>query len=329
MKSILFLLSAACGLSGAAFANDQMRDWVFASGEKKRAEIVAYYEPGKVVTLRLENQEELQLNESAFSPLDRAWILQWVEQDEEARAMVAQLGGWVTEHTSTGKYPTEYAVYRPVASLENENLPMLILFHPGGNGRREIYRYVEAAAATGLTVVSLDIFRNSSDLTVAEEMLERFKELLPQIEATVPHDPKRIYMGGVSGGAMRSFHYAAKIPRPWAGVLSIGGWFGGRKYDHLDYPAMRVAMVNGDKDHGANAYIEPDSKRLQDAGCVVSIHAFEGGHQLAPPSVQTKALRWLLSDEDSETALPRKPAPPDINQPRPVEVPSEPAKDIP
>ena len=42
--------------------------------------------------------------------------------------------------------------------------------------------------------------------------------------------------------------------------------------------------------------IDPDSKRLQEAGSVISVHAFEGGHQLAPPSVQTKAMRWLIED---------------------------------
>ncbi|MBC7980523.1 MAG: hypothetical protein H7Y36_08175, partial [Armatimonadetes bacterium] len=127
-------------------------------------------------------------------------------------------------------------------------------------------------------------------------MLERFTALLPQIEATVPHDENRMFMGGVSGGAWRSYHYSAQVPRPWAGIFADGGWLGGRIYYHLPYPRMRVAMVNGDKDTAANRYVDPDTTRLQQSGCVVSVHAFEGGHQLAPPSVQEKALRWLLSD---------------------------------
>lgn len=292
-----------CGILNIASANDQMRKWTFASGETKLAEIVSYNEARKQVTLRLDNQQEVNFGEHEFSSIDRAWILQWVEQDEEARALLAKLGGKVTTHVGTGKFKTEYAVYHPPGPADGARFPMLILFHPGGNGQRTIYRYVEAAAAVGITLVSLDYFRNTADEPGKEaEMLECFTELLPQIEAAVPHDEKRIFMGGMSGGAWRAYHYSAQIKRPWAGILANGGWLGGKKYYHLDYPRLRVAMVNGDKDFGAHHYIAPDSAVLQKAGSVISIHAFEGGHQLPPPSVQEKALRWLLSDEGEPRA---------------------------
>ena len=152
--------------------------------------------------------------------------------------------------------------------------------------------------AVGITVVSLDYFRNTDDNPAKEdEMLARFNELLPQIEAAVPHDENRMFMGGVSGGAWRAYHYSAQVARPWAGILAYGGWLGGKDYYHLPYPRMRVAMVSGDKDLAANQCIESDSSRLQRDGTVVSVHAFEGGHQLAPPSVQEKALRWLLNND--------------------------------
>ena len=66
-------------------------------------------------------------------------------------------------------------------------------------------------------------------------------------------------------------------------------------------------MVNGDKDMGANRWIDPDTARLQQAGGIVSIHAFEGGHQLAPPSVMAKAFRWLIdtpAPESPESSTP-------------------------
>lgn len=304
MKFLLLPLAFWC-LLDLAKANDQMRAWTLASGKKQQAEILSYDEPKKFVTLRLPDQTEVQISEQDLSTIDRAWVLQWVEQDEEARAMLAKVGGTVTEHAGTGKFTTAYAVYHPPAAKAEAKPPMLILFHPGGNGRRNIYKYIEAAAATGFTLVSLDYFRNTAnDPTKEAEMLECFTALLPQIEATVPHDEKRMFMGGMSGGAWRAYHYSAQVPRPWAGILAGGGWLGGKIYYHLPYPRMRVAMVNGDKDIGANHCIDPDSARLQQAGCVISVHAFEGGHQLAPPSVQEKALRWLLSDESSSQAGP-------------------------
>lgn len=305
MKTLLLTLAFACLLNPAR-ANDQMRDWTLASGTRQQAEIVSYDETNKLVTLRLPDQSELKLGEKDLSTIDRAWILQWVEQDEEARNQLARIGGSVTEHSGTGKFTTAYAVYHPpTEAAAGTQLPMLILFHPGGNGKRSIYKYIEAAAAVGITVVSLDYFRNTDDIPQREaEMLECFTELLPQIEATVPHDENRMFMGGVSGGAWRAYHYSAQVPRPWAGIFAGGGWLGGKKYYHLAYPRMRAAMVNGDKDRAANQYVDPDTAVLQKAGSSVSVHAFEGGHQLAPPSVQEKALRWLLDDEIQAEAAP-------------------------
>ncbi len=292
-----------CGLLNIASANDQMRNWTLATGEKKQAEIVSYNESEKQVTLRLADEREVRYSDEELSAIDRAWVLQWVEQDEEARALLAKLGGKITTHLGTGRFRTEYAVYHPPVAADAKKLPMLILFHPGGNGQRTIYRYVEAAAALGITLVSLDYYKNTDDDPKREAlMLECFTELLPQIEAAVPHDEKRIFMGGMSGGAWRAYHYSAQVKRPWAGILACGGWLGDEKYHDLDYPKLRVAMVNGDKDFGPHSRIAPDSAILRKAGSVISIHAFEGGHQLAPPSVQTKALRWLLSDEGEPQA---------------------------
>jgi predicted esterase len=300
MKKLIIPIALLC-FSAFAKANDQMRQWTLASGKKQQAEILAYDERNKIATLRLADGTEVRIVEQDFSTIDRAWILQWVEKDEEDRALLAEVGGTVTAHTGTGEYSTEYAVYTPAGIPAGEKAPMLILFHPGGNGQRNVYRYIEAAAAVRMTIVSLDTFRNTdNDPTIEADMLKRFKELLPQIEAEVPHDGNRIFMGGISGGAWRAYHYAAQVKRPWAGIFANGGWLGGKIHYHLPYPAMRVALVNGDKDWGAIREMEPDTIRLQQAGCFVSVHAFEGGHQLAPPSVQQKAFRWLLDDETDE-----------------------------
>lgn len=303
MKFLLPLV--LCSLLSIVHANDQMREWTLTSGKKQQAEILSYDEPKKIVTLRLPDQTEVRIDEQEFSAIDRAWILQWVEQDEEARALLTKLGGTVTEHAGTGKFKTAYTVYQPPAAAAQKSPPLFIVFHPGGNGRRSIYAYIEAAAAVGMTLVSLDYFKNTADEPEKEEeMLECFTELLPQIEAAVPHDPNRMFMGGMSGGAWRAYHYSARFARPWAGIYAGGGWLGGKKYYHLPYPRMKVAMVNGDKDAAANRYVDPDTALLQKAGCMVSIHAFEGGHQIAPPSVQEKALRWLLSDSAQLQAQP-------------------------
>lgn len=173
---------------------------------------------------------------------------------------------------------------------------MMILFHPGGNGHRDILRYVEAAEAVNMTLVSCETFQNSADNPEIEAgYLERFKELLPQIEAAVPHDPKRVFMGGISGGGWRSYHYSAQIDRPWAGIFANCSWVGDEKYWNLPYPKMRVAMVDGDKDYGRYT-LEKDMEVIRKSGSQISVQAFEGGHQVAPPAVMTKAFKWLLGE---------------------------------
>ncbi len=301
----LFALAFSC-LAHFAKANDQMRPWVLTSGENIQAEITGFDEATHTVTLQSPDGKTLTFDEAKFSTIDRAWILQWVEQDEEARAMLGKIGGTVTRYTTSGDFATTYSVYVPatIPAADGTKPPLLFLFHPGGHGSRVIYRYVESAAALGVTLVSFDYFQNTNNDPKREaEMLKRFTAILPQIEAAVPHDEKRMFMGGVSGGAWRSFHYSAQVPRPWAGVLSIGGWLGGEEWYDLPYPRLRVAMVYGDKDH-AKRVIEKDTEVLHHAGSEVSVHAFEGGHQMSPPSVTTKALRWLLESEPTAEAAP-------------------------
>lgn len=305
MKTIikpLLLSLALCGLFQNAHANDQMRDWTLASGEKKQGEILSFDEASRTATIRLSDGAVVKIIEGELSTIDRAWVLQWIEQDEEARELLKKIGGSVTEHAGTGTVKVDYAVYQPASVTKDSKPPMLILFHPGGNGRREIYRYIEAASKVGMTVVSLDYFKNNNK--PSDDGVEIFKNLLPQITTTVPHDPKKIFMGGVSGGAARAYFYSALVSYPWAGIFANGGWLGGSDNYGLPFPSMRVAMVNGDKDEAANAYINADSEVLRKAGSTVTVHAFEGGHQLAPPSVQAKAFRWLLGQEELTEKIP-------------------------
>ena len=305
-KYLFAVITACCFLH--AVANDQMRKWTFTSGEKETAEIIAFDENTRIATLRKADQTLLKLEESEFSTIDRAWILQWIELDEEARNMLSRVGGTVTREKTTGEFVIDYYVYHPDPQQipAGTKPPMMMLFHPGGNGGRAIYRYVEAAAATGFTLVSFDYFRNTNknEPGLFDEMNARFVEIIPQIEANVTHDPQRVFMGGTSGGALRAYRHSALVDRPWAGIFAAGGWLESSPHHKRDYPQMLVAMVNGDKDHAANHYIKRDTDILQSNACLVSVHAFEGGHQMPPPSVITKAFRWLL-----ETELPSDPLP--------------------
>ncbi|HEY8960640.1 MAG TPA: hypothetical protein VIM57_00440 [Luteolibacter sp.] len=296
MKKQLIGFLALFSLISPALANSDMRKWEFKDGTFLTAEMMDFQEESGVLTLRKEDKTVFKIDKGKLSPLDEAWLLQWVEFTEEAQALIAKLGGKLEKHASQGRFPTEYSVYHPSADIPEAERPLLILFHPGGNGHRDILRYIEAADAVKMTLVSCEVFQNTGDDDAKEaELLERFKELLPQIESTVPHNPNRMFMGGVSGGGWRAFHYSAQVQRPWAGIFANCSWVGNAKWWDLPYPKMRVAMVSGNNDYGRYT-LEDDIRVIQQSGSTISVQAFEGGHQVAPPNVMTKAFRWLLGE---------------------------------
>jgi hypothetical protein len=295
-SKLTFIWLASITLSHPLVANTDMRDWTFTKGDKKRAELLSVDEKAGTVVLRNEAGVETTVLLTALSGLDRAWVLEWTETEDEALANVAKLGGSLAHYQGKGATTTtDFYVYTPSATTAPEPLkPLIIMFDAGGKGKRFLLKHIEAAEAAGITTVACDVFKNNHDPLV-EDMQERFAELLPIILKTVPHDPKRLFMGGNSGGAERAYHYSAYFNKiPWAGIYANGGWLGPPNFYDLPYGEnMRVAIVNGDKDH-ANVCIEPTSIVLREHHATISIMSFEGGHQTPPPSVQAKAFKWLL-----------------------------------
>lgn len=298
MEKLVFKFSVLTTalLTISAFCNTDVRDWEYESGERFRAELVNVDEELEWATFRTDGkQDEYRVAVEKLCAIDIAWLKEWTFVSEKLEKEISKFGGEVIHYRSEGVYPTDFFVYKPNSEEEPSRRPALILFHPSGKAQRYLLRNIESASELGLVLVACAEFRNTGDEASKEaEMLARFKELLPAIEETVPHDPKKLMMGGASGGAWRAYHFAAEIDRPWHGILANGGWLGGRKYYDLQYPAMKVAMINGNQDHAANSWIKKDSKVLESRGCEIGIFAFEGGHQVPPAANLTDALSWLL-----------------------------------
>jgi len=266
-------------------ANSEMRDWTLTSGQAMRGEIEVIDESAGTVRLRAE------VGMAEFSNLDRAWILEWIELGEEQKAMVAKFGGRLEHFAGKGAtLTTRFHVYHPSGEIApGAPRAMMIIFDPSGKAERYLTRHLEAAEQAKITLVTCDEFRNGAPGG------ERFKDVFPLIQKSVAHDPKRVFLGGTSGGAASAFYFSTILPEiPWAGIYSNGGWLDGRH--DLAYPALRVAMVNGDRDEGANGWLDADSEVLRKRGSKVAVLAFEGGHQIPPVSVQVKAFRWLLGE---------------------------------
>jgi predicted peptidase len=281
-----------------SMANTDNRHWTLASGEAFQAELVRYDPVTDTAYLNLSEGQQITYALADFAAIDSAWLLEWTKVTLDLEDLIADMDGTFAHYQHKGTdFVSDFYVYTPSQYKENQQLPMLILFHPSGKGARYVMRTMQAAEKVGVIVVSSDSFRNEKDTTISDAI---FREILPVIEKTIPHDRTRLFMGGTSGGAMRAFRYSYEMDRPWAGILSNGGWLGGTRFYDKPYPRLRVAMLNGSSDLGANHWSEPDMKVLEARGCSVNVFAFEGAHQIAPTASQIEALRWLLHGDAQE-----------------------------
>ena len=279
-------------------ANSDIRYWTKVDGSRFLAALASVDEEAKTATFSKDGEvgTDFTLSIDSLSNIDRAWVEEWLFVTKELEEKAASLGGTHEHFLTEGKYPTDLFVYQPSGVEDPKAQPMLILFCHRARPQRLLMQVAEAAENAGVTLVACGTFQNTDNNEKKEaEFLERFKEVLPQLEAKVPHDPKKMMMGGISGGAWRSYHYTAQVERPWLGVLAICGWLGTEEYLGLPYPAgMRVAIVNGDRDNAANRSAQSNSKILLARGIEMGFFAFEGGHQMAPTAHQQLALEWML-----------------------------------
>ena len=299
LKLLLRACFAHLLVACAVLANTDERTWTFKSGEKVRAEQMSYDQESGEVVLLIKDTDKRVMRFDEFSPIDQAWLVEWAQIEQEMNVLIDVLGGQFEHYVAeSDNFTTDFYVYYPTVYQSTTNRPMLMLFNAGGKAARYMKAFIDAAELHGIVLVACDSFRNTGDdPTLEGEMRERFGELLPIIEATVPHDPKRVFMGGNSGGAWRAYHYSAWFDRPWAGIYANAGWIGGYKYYGEPYPGnMRIAMVNGNNDH-ANRWLERDGKLLSSKGNKVAVFSFDGGHQPAPPKSRSKALEWLINED--------------------------------
>lgn len=287
-------LAPAC-----VFGNSEIREWKLEEGGSMKAEIAHIDEDDNIVILRDVNGNETSVAIDALSMIDQAWLKEWMEMNEELAAKAEELGGRFQRYEGKGeKYTTGFYVYEPSGKIAQSGSPgpLMMLFCPSGKPVRFLLRHIEAAEEVNITLVTADHFRNRLK---NEEAAGRFEELLPLIAEAVPYDPDRFFLGGTSGGAMSAFILSARFQDvKIAGIYSNGGWLGRSPGNLRPYPAYRVALVNGDKDNAANAYNNSVTRILQDRDATVGMFAFEGGHQVPPPSVQAKSFRWLLGEFD-------------------------------
>ena len=186
-----------------------------------------------------------------------------------------------------------YNLLLPSNFKKNKKRPMLIAFSPNGNSRGILDKLKPKATELGWTLVTCDKLKNGIKDVVLEQKME--DEVLNEIFKVIPHDEKQIYLAGFSGGAMRCYGLSTRRPEKYAGILAFGGWLGGDDYQGKLYQkGMRVAIVNGDNDKGANGWAEKDAATLVKNNSIVKSFSFKGGHEIATEETISEAIDWMV-----------------------------------
>ena len=214
--------------------------------------------------------------------------------------VVAQLApGKVFSRTAPGAHEMSYHVYVPTTFNAAKPPPLVVLFSPGGSGKGIMDSVKASAEKAGWVAIGCDKLKNNmgKDGIKEKEADLMEDEVLDDILQSLPTPKNRIYLGGMSGGAERAYDVSSRRKENFAGILAFGGWLGGRENWNKKYcKGMAVAMLNGDKDKNANAWVAGDTTALRRRSCRVKSFSFPGGHVVAPPESIDKALAWFEED---------------------------------
>ncbi len=146
----------------------------------------------------------------------------------------------------------------------------------------------------------------------AEDIVSRREPLAliaaQNVMAQYPVDPARVFVGGMSGGSRMALRLALAYPDLFRGaLLNSGSDVIGTIYEPLPSAALfrqfqtrtRLLYVTGNDD-AANVESETRSKRSLQDWCVSDVSAIPmpfTGHEVAPPSILTRALQSLLAPD--------------------------------
>ncbi len=298
-------------LAASAYSGEQ-RQWTSAKGSTISAALVSYAPPA--VVLEDGKGKRFQIRDTDLSAADQAYLKEHRAAPAVPAAtaaspspssyffgnsnLVAQLTpGTLLTRTTEGENKLTYHVQVPSKFDPQKPPPLLISFDPGGNGQWILGQFKPAAEEMGWLLVGVDTLRNQmNEKSGVEASME--DEVLGDILTNFPYTVNRVYLGGLSGGAARSYALSSRrADLPFAGVLACGGWLGGDYWRKQKYRKhMAVAMVNGDNDKNANCWVEGDSAVLKRYKCHVKLFPFQGGHEVGPANVLTDALKWMEED---------------------------------
>lgn len=175
-----------------------------------------------------------------------------------------------------------YALYLPSHYREDRVYPVLLAFDPRGRGLNAVERFAPAAEEFGWIIAGSNNSRNGSWEVSAAALAAMSKDLLDHYRI----DEKRLYTGGMSGGARVATQVALGTGRIAGVIAASAGWPDGQVHKSAPFPLYGTA---GTEDFNWLEMRELD-RTLKTPH---RLRVFPGGHVWMPNEVAREALEWM------------------------------------
>ena len=209
--------------------------------------------------------------------------VEWSQGDSFRSGQIYFVSGFSSNGAS-------YYLYIPSAFDGEADLPALMFMNAARHGLGPLLKWLPSAEDLGwIVAVPHDIGNDGPDNTPV-----LLREIVRHFRSAVRHDIRRLYVGGVSGGACRAYWQARGFRGEYAGVVDVVGWM--CDYDEYVYYPSRLAVVhlNGESYHRKS--FMRDDEILHRTGVRTKMLEYDGGHNYPESAIADEALTWL--DED-------------------------------
>ena len=179
--------------------------------------------------------------------------------------------------TSQGK---KRAYYLFVPGTIKTSAPLLITLHGSGrNGLSLVERWKDLASKEGFIVAGPDA-QDSQAWNTPADGPELLRDLVEELKARYPVNPRRVYLFGHSGGAVFALGISMFESRYFAATaIHAGAWRSAQEFSLIDFARRKIpiALVVGDRDaFFPAAAVAATGNRLKEKGFDVAVTIIKG-----------------------------------------------------
>jgi predicted esterase len=175
-----------------------------------------------------------------------------------------------------------YALYLPSDYSADRPWPVLFAFDPRARGVTAVERFAAGAEKYGWIVAG----SNNSHNGDADSSLQSLRAMSEDVFAHYPINSKRIYAGGMSGGARIAMQFAIGNEQFTGVIAASAAYPDNKERKSLRFPVFGTAGVD---DFNWREMYELDQTLTSPHRVVV----FEGGHVWLPVELATEAIGWM------------------------------------